>query len=43
MDGKRKIFIVIFLNCIQVVSRMEQRKPGANVFDGVLISSSASG
>ena len=27
MDGKRRISIVIFLNCIQVISRMKHRKP----------------
>jgi hypothetical protein len=28
MDGKRRISIVIFLNCIQVISRMKHGKPG---------------
>jgi hypothetical protein len=28
MDGKRRISIVIFLNCIQVISRMKHRKLG---------------
>jgi hypothetical protein len=40
MDGKRRISIVIFPNCIQVISRMKHRKPGnkagTKVFDRVL-------
>jgi hypothetical protein len=44
MDGKRRISIVIFPNCIQVISKMKHRKPGTKagtkVFDRVLISSS---
>jgi hypothetical protein len=30
MDGKRRISIVIFLNCIQVVSRIKHRKPASH-------------
>jgi tRNA(His) 5'-end guanylyltransferase len=39
MDGKRRISIVIFLNCIQVVSGIEHRKspPPTKVFDEVQV------